>query len=180
MYAFTSPLLLAHSNRPSHRQISDVRPHAPTMGPWKKGEKDEAYRLQQEILERRRNSKSKDKYFEDVQERRETVEEYFDNRTLKVNEGDDPIHEWRRMKENGFIDDDVGYTEEEESGIPIPMASFGIPKYDRGARFDLKLPHVEHGYADPDADVVAKATKAFKNLFGFGNKQNSDGDKDIQ
>lgn len=139
------------------------------MGPWKKGEKDEAFRQQQEILARRRDSKRQRKYFEEVQDRRETVEEYFDNRTLKVKEGEDPIVEWRKMKENGFIDEDVGYTEEEESGIPIPMASFGIPKYDRGARFDLKLPHVEHGYTDPDADVMAKAANAFKNLFGFGN-----------
>lgn len=140
------------------------------MGPWKKGEKDEAFRQQQEILARRRDAKRQDKYFKQVRERRDTVEEHFDNRTLKVKEGEDPIVEWRKMKENGFIDEDVGYTEEEESGIPIPMASFGIPKYDRGARFDLKLPHVEHGYTDPDADVMAKVANAFKNMLRFGKK----------
>ena len=147
------------------------------MGPWKKGEKEEAFRKQQEILARRRDKKQSKEYFENVEKRREDVEEYFDNRTLKVEEGEDPIVEWKRMKDAGFIDDDVGYSEEEESGIPIPMASFGIPKYDRGARFDLKLPHVEHGYTDADADVIAKAGNAFKKLFGFGKKddQPSDG-----
>ncbi|CAN8075828.1 unnamed protein product [Agarophyton chilense] len=174
MAAFASPLplQLAHQNLPHCATCPRV---VPRMGPWKKGEKDEAFRQQQEILARRRDAKQSKKYFEEVQERRDTVEEYFDNRMLKVKEGEDPIHEWRRMKENGFIDDDVGYTEEEESGIPIPMASFGIPKYDRGARFDLKLPHVEHGYADPDADIMGKAANAFKNVFGFGKKKTSDG-----
>lgn len=146
------------------------------MGPWKKGEKDEAFRQQQEILARRRDAKQKAKYFEDVEERRETVEEYFDNRTLKVKEGEDPLVPWQEMKDNGFIDEG-GYTEDDEGGgIVIPLASFGIPKYDRGARFDLKLPHVEHGYTDPDADIMAKAGNAFKNLFGFGNKEDKDGE----
>lgn len=141
----------------------------PSMGPWKKGEKDEAFRQQQDILARRRDAKRKENYFKEVEQRRETVEEYFDNRTLKVNEGEDPLIAWKEMKDKGFIDEG-GYTEEDEGGIPIPMASFGIPKYDRGARFDLKLPHVEHGYTDPDADIMAKAGNAFKNLFGFGKK----------
>lgn len=143
------------------------------MGPWKKGEKDEAFKKQQEILARRRDAKRNKEYFNDVAKRREDVEEYFDNRTLKVNQGEDPIVPWKKMKENGYIDD-VEYTEEDESGIPIPMASFGIPRYDRGARFDLKLPHVEVGYTDPDADVMAKASRAFKKLFGFGAKDEKD------
>lgn len=143
------------------------------MGPWKAGEKDEAFRQQQEILARRRDAKRNDKYFKDVNNRREEVEQYFDERTLKVKEGEDPIVAWQELKDKGFIDEG-GYTEEDESGIPIPMASFGIPKYDRGARFDLKLPHVEHGYTDPDADIMAKAGKAFKNIFGMG-KKDADG-----
>lgn len=144
------------------------------MGPWKKGEKDEAFRQQQEILARRRDAKRNAKYFQEVDERRGNVEEFFDNRTLKVNEGEDPIHAWKEMKDKGFIDE-AGYDEEDEGGIIIPMASFGIPKYDRGGRFDLKLPHVEHGYADPDADIMSKAGNAFKNLFGFG-KKDKDGE----
>ena len=55
-----------------------------------------------------------------------------------------------------------------------PPSNFGITKYDRGARFDLKLPHVEIGYTHPDADVMAKVGNAFKNVFGFGKKDADD------
>lgn len=138
------------------------------MGPWKAGEKDEAFRQQQEILARRRDKQRTKEYFDDMEKRRADVEQFFDNRTLKVKEGEDPIVAWREMKDNGFIDEDT-YTDLDEGGIPIPMASFGIPKYDRGGRFDLRLPHVEHGYTDPDADIMAKMGGSIKRFFGFGN-----------
>lgn len=147
------------------------------MGPWKKGEKDEAFRQQQEILARRRDKKRNKEYFNEVEKRRDDVETFFQDRTLKVNEGQDPLEPWKVMKEKGLIDEG-GYKEDDEGGIPIPMASFGIPKYDRGARFDLKLPHVEHGYTDPDADIMAKAGRAFKNLFGMGKKENDSSNTD--
>lgn len=144
----------------------------PCMGPWKKGEKDEAFLKQQEILARRRNAKKNKEYFNDVNKRRDDVENFFQDRTLKVELGQDPLEPWKVMKEKGFIDEG-GYQEEDEGGIPIPMASFGIPKYDRGARFDLKLPHVEIGYTDPDADIMGKAGNAIKNIFGFGKKKDN-------
>lgn len=145
------------------------------MGPWKKGEKDEAFRRQQEILARRRDEKKNAEYYKEIAKRRANVEEFYDNRTLKVKEGEDPIVAWREMKEKGYIEEG-GYSEMDEGGIPIPMASFGIPKYDRGGRFDLKLPHVEHGYTDPDADVIAKAGKTIRNWFGFGKKKEKEED----
>lgn len=147
------------------------------MGPWKKGEKDEAFRKQQEILARRRDKNQNKEYFHSVDKRREEVEENFQNRRLKVTEGEDPLVPWQKMKDAGFIDE-AGYDEEDEGGIPIPMASFGIPKYDQGGRFDLKLPHVEHGYTDEDADVMKRAGNAFKNLFGFGKKDGAGDGKD--
>lgn len=146
------------------------------MGPWKKGEKDEAFRRQQEILARRRDAQKSAKYFEEMEKRRANVEQFFNERMLKVKEGEDPIVAWRELKEKGYIDES-GYSEMDEGGIPIPMASFGIPKYDRGGRFDLKLPHVEHGYTDPDADIMSKAGKAFRKWFGFGKKDEKEDDK---
>lgn len=169
MLAFTTsqPLFLIGSTETnakcSHRPLV-------TMGPWKKGEKDEAFLQQQEILARRRDKKRNKQYFDDIHKRRAEVEEDFQNRQLKVKEGEDPLIPWKEMKDKGYIDEG-GYSEEDEGGIPIPMASFGIPYYDRGGRFDLKLPHVEHGYEDPDADIMAKAGKKLKNLFGFGGKK---------
>lgn len=141
-----------------------------TMGPWRKGEKDEAYERQQEILARRRDKKRNDAHFEDIRKRRENIEEYYDKRRLKVNVGEDPLEAWKKLREEGFIDESQ-YTEMDEGGIPIPMASFGIPKYDNGGRFDLRLPHVEVGYTDPDSDIMSKAGNAFKKLFGFGGKK---------
>lgn len=169
MSAFVAPSFNPTVRSGTRRAACDPRRLTPAMGPWKEGEKDEAFRQQQEILARRRDKKQNKEYFNNVLKRRDEVEEYFDNRTLKVEHGTDPLIAWQKMKDAGYIDE-AGYTEEEESGIPIPMASFGIPKYDRGGRFDLKLPHVEIGYSDPDADVMAKAGRAFKNMFGFGKK----------
>ena len=51
--------------------------------------------------------------------------------------------------------------EDNELGIVIPLAPFGIPKFDNGERFDLRLPYVEEGWVDEDADPF----KWIKNLF---------------
>lgn len=165
--AFVPALALA-SSAPS---LATPLKRPVTMGPWRAGEKDEAFRKQQEILAARRDEKAKKAYFDDVEARRRGIEDRFEERKLKVTEGEDPLIEWQRMKDAGLIDD-AGYPEEEEGGeaaggIPMPMASFGIPKYDNGGRFDLKLPHVEFGYEDDDADVMGKIGR----FFGMGKKK---------
>lgn len=172
--SWTGCSVLKAPNRvvPRSWQPSCDRQATVTMGPWKKGEKDEAFQRQQEILARRRDKKRNDAYFDDIRKRRENIEEYYDKRRLKVNIGEDPLEAWKKLREEGFIDESQ-YTEMDEGGIPIPMASFGIPKYDNGGRFDLRLPHVEVGYTDPDSDIMSKAGNAFKKLFGFGGKKSS-------
>lgn len=143
----------------------------PRMGPWKKGEKDDAFQKQQEILARRRDKGRNKAHFDEIRKRREELEAYYDERRLKVPVGEDPIIAWQKLKDDGFLGERLGYDEMDEGGIPIPMASFGIPKYDNGGRFDLRLPHVEVGYTDPEADVMSKAGNALKNMFGFGKKK---------
>lgn len=185
MLAFSTPVALFSANkvcgvpRPergnglgevSHLKNENGRRGVVTMGPWRKGEKDEAFKLQQEILARRRDKKRKEEHFEDIRKRRENIEEYYDKRRLKVKVGEDPLVAWKKLREDGLVDES-SYSEMDEGGIPIPMASFGIPKYDNGGRFDLRLPHVEVGYTDEDADVMSKAGNAFKKLFGFGGKK---------
>lgn len=147
------------------------------MGPWKPGEKDEAFRQQQEILARRRDKKRAKEYFNDVNARRRDLEDDLMKRRLVVRDGEDPLIPWQKMKDAGYIDPS-GYDEEDEGGIPIPLPSFGVPKYDNGGRFDLKLPHVEIGYTDEDADVMKKAGNAFRNLFGGGKGKKDDGKSD--
>jgi hypothetical protein len=100
-----------------------------TMGPWKPGEKEEAFRKQQEILARRRDKGKNNEYFESVEKRREQLESSRKERQLIVNDGEDPIIPWRELKEKGLLGE-AGYPDEEpggsaEGGIPLPMASFG-------------------------------------------------------
>ena len=54
--------------------------------------------------------------------------------------------------------------------IIIPINPIGIPKYDAGERFDLRLPYAERGYEDEDADVMAKIGKSLAGLFGIKSK----------
>jgi hypothetical protein len=101
-----------------------------TMGPWKPGEKEEAFRKQQEILARRRNKSKNSEYFDSVEKRREALELSRKERQLVVNEGEDPIIAWQKLKDKGLLGE-AGYPDEEpggsaEGGIPLPMASFGM------------------------------------------------------
>eukprot|EP00741_Cyanophora_paradoxa_P008602 tig00001343_g8326.t2 len=129
------------------------------------GAAQEAFRLQQEILERRRNKKAQQQYFDEVKKKRTEIEQNLKAKKLQIRPGEDPLEAWKRLQAEGKIKD-LGYEPEDEGGIPIPMASFGIPKYDNGERFDLRLPYVDQGYEDKDADVMGKIA----GLFGFGKK----------
>ena len=64
---------------------------------------------------------------------------------------------------------DAGDGKKREGGLPIPLPSFGLGgeagvggEYDNGERFDLRLPYVDQGYEDPDADVMGKFMDLFK------------------
>lgn len=51
-------------------------------------------------------------------------------------------------------------------GIIVPITPFGIPEYET-ERFDLRLPYVDNGWVDEDADFG----KQFARFFGFGKKK---------
>lgn len=154
------------------RNVRGVKTTCPRMGPWKPGEKDEAFEQQQAILARRRDKRKNKEYFDNVRRTRAEREATLAEKRLVVRDGEDPLIPWKELKRKGLIDE-AGYGEDEQTGgIIIPMASFGIPKYDNGGRFDLKLPHVEIGYTDEDADVMGKAKKALGKFFGFGKTEN--------
>merc|ERR1711920_116989 len=48
------------------------------------------------------------------------------------------------------------YEDVPEGGIPLPMASFGMPKFDYGERFDLAAPFTDEGWVAEDADVMKR------------------------
>jgi len=62
------------------------------------------------------------------------------------------------------------YGDDSNSGIVVPLAPFGIPKYDQGERFDLQAPYADEGYPDESADPMT----ALKRLFGMGKKGEDD------
>lgn len=47
-------------------------------------------------------------------------------------------------------------------GIIIPVAPFGMPEYDGGERFDLRLPHVDNGWVDEDAAFGKTMARIFR------------------
>eukprot|EP00747_Dinoflagellata_sp_TGD_P207877 gnl/TRDRNA2_/TRDRNA2_81402_c0_seq1.p1 gnl/TRDRNA2_/TRDRNA2_81402_c0~~gnl/TRDRNA2_/TRDRNA2_81402_c0_seq1.p1 ORF type:complete len:263 (+),score=69.19 gnl/TRDRNA2_/TRDRNA2_81402_c0_seq1:3-791(+) len=126
--------------------------------------KDEAWRTQQEILARRRDKQSEREYFTGVQNRREAAEKNFRNSRIQYKKGEDNLVQWKKLnkgKEDRFKDD---YKDAPKNSIPIPMASFGMPKFDNGERFDLRLPYVDNGYVAEDSE---DAWSRFKGLLDF-------------
>eukprot|EP00640_Fibrocapsa_japonica_P000266 CAMPEP_0113944128 /NCGR_PEP_ID=MMETSP1339-20121228/30653_1 /TAXON_ID=94617 /ORGANISM="Fibrocapsa japonica" /LENGTH=236 /DNA_ID=CAMNT_0000949203 /DNA_START=70 /DNA_END=777 /DNA_ORIENTATION=+ /assembly_acc=CAM_ASM_000762 len=131
-------------------------------------EKEEQFRIQQEILASRRNPKKQKEYYQKVNARRAQKDQDVRDTILPIaKNGEDIFTEWKRRRESGKIKD-FKYDDEPEGSIPLPQASFQIPKYDNGGRFDLRLPYVDQGWVDPESDVVSKA---FGGLFKGGAKK---------
>mmetsp|Transcript_49466 Transcript_49466/g.121438 ORF Transcript_49466/g.121438 Transcript_49466/m.121438 type:complete len:196 (-) Transcript_49466:236-823(-) len=141
------------------------KPKDPSQMSRREIEMEEEYQRMQATLARRRKKDENAKYFEEVEERRKKVEEDRKKTKFELKEGEDPLIEWKKLQERGDVKP-LGYENEPEGGIPIPMASFQIPRYDNGMRFDLRLPYADKGYEDPDADFMGK----LKKMFGMGKK----------
>ena len=54
-----------------------------------------------------------------------------------------------------------------KGGIPFPMASFGMPEFDGGERFDLRGPYAEEGWVD-EKDLEKEKQKLKKKNKGCG------------
>lgn len=130
----------------------------------KEDSKDAAFRDQQEILARRRNKGKMEEYNKRVEEGRRKANEKVDMwRWQRRNDGVDPLVDWKKMKAAGKLPELYEEGENEQGGIPIPSASFGVGgefgvggKWDEGGRFDLRLPYVDQGYVDEDSDFMGK------------------------
>lgn len=67
------------------------------------------------------------------------------------------------------------YSEEDnELGIVIPIAPFGIPKYDQGERFDLRSPYVDKGWVDT---TETDRFQWVKDLFGGKKKKSTENEE---
>jgi hypothetical protein len=56
--------------------------------------------------------------------------------------------------------------------LSLPMASFGMPEFDGGERFDLRAPYADEGWVDPEDDGVANPF-TLGGLFGGTKESNA-------
>ncbi len=98
-----------------------------------KDDLEDEFAKQQAILAQRRAPKSqRDKYFQEVEERRKRADDERNSnwgwQTKQYKKGEDPINEWKKRREDGTISDlDDQYGDPKKiGGIPMPMASFGV------------------------------------------------------
>lgn len=120
-------------------------------------QKMEMLKAQKEILERRNNPKSMREYEEKKDtDRRKLAEERatysFQN---KVQEGYDPLTDWKRLREEGKIK--IGKDLDRSQG-KVLGAKDGLIE----VRVDERMPYIDQGYVDEESDVMGK----FMSIFG--------------
>ena len=147
-----------------------------TITKAKASDKDEQFRIQQEMLAKRKNKTKMTEYFEKVEAKRMEVSKAMKETSYTgISDKEDPIAAWKKRKENGLLPP-LGYEADKEKGSFIfPASPIDIPKYDNGQRFDLRLPYAERGYIDEEEEANKKKfAENIGNLFSnlFGSKKN--------
>ena len=119
----------------------------------KEREKEEQMRAQQEVLKRRKSNS----WQAGVKDRRAKASRYLNDPEFKKACDEENR---RRFKERQAMEEP-----EPTSGfrIIVPITPFGMPEYDGGERFDLRLPYVDNGWVDEDADPM----KQFRRFIGL-------------
>lgn len=144
----------------------------------KDAQREEQFRIQQEMLSRRKNKGEMKKYFEKVEEnRKEAQAKASTSFQWQKSQDGDVLEKWKAARSRGEIKP-LGYEAEPSKSqsklglnVIIPVNPMGMPKYDNGERFDLRLPYAERGYEDPDADVMGKMWSSLKNAFSSKKKE---------
>ncbi|GFH54664.1 hypothetical protein CTEN210_11140 [Chaetoceros tenuissimus] len=116
-------------------------------------EQEEAQRI---IMERRRNPETMAKYEDEVKARRSKLKaetEVWDFQT--DTSGADPLETWEKLRAEGKI---KAGSDIERDPTSSRLGSEGLQE----VRTDDKLPYIEQGYVDENADVF----KNFKKMFG--------------
>lgn len=132
---------------------------------YKKAEKEDQYRTQQELLEARRNGS----LIKEANTRRRKVQDTLGERRAarqlekdQLAEGVIPetLKNWKNYN--------TKKDEEATSGIVVPLLPFGINKYDEGERFDLRSPYADEGWVDPnEVDMWAGLKNIGKKILNF-------------
>jgi len=124
-------------------------------------DKEEAYRVQQGVLARRKNNS----WQKGVEERRAEVRKYSSNPEYKAKID----LERRERKKRDNPDPPVS-----PFSIIIPLPPFGMPEMDDGERWDIASGYADSGWVDEDA-TFGKRVAGF---FGFGKKKKAEGGSD--
>uniref|UniRef100_A0A7R9Z6V8 Uncharacterized protein n=1 Tax=Pseudictyota dubia TaxID=2749911 RepID=A0A7R9Z6V8_9STRA len=130
---------------------------------WDEREKAEMEAAQREIMERRRNPNKMEEYMEGIEKNRAKLQEEKEvyDFQQKVEEGYDPLGDWKRLRKEGkvILGDDL-----ERDPTSSRLGSEGL----QDVRVDERMPYIDQGYVDEDSDVMGK-------LFGvFGGKKKSE------
>lgn len=122
-------------------------------------EKQEMMAAQKEILERRKNPKKMREYEEKVDENRKKFAEERALFKFQQKTGVDPIEEWKKLKDEGKIKMSKDLQRDKGSAR---LGSEGLIE----VRVDERMPYIDQGYVDEDADVMGK----LMNMFGKNEK----------
>mmetsp|Transcript_3177 Transcript_3177/g.4352 ORF Transcript_3177/g.4352 Transcript_3177/m.4352 type:complete len:196 (+) Transcript_3177:116-703(+) len=157
----------SHSSTKLYNVFDDLKLIFSEEGKKNRAEYDERIKREQEeaqkeILRRRRNPEMMEEYERNVAIRRNELAKKknvweFQNR---VEEGYDPKTEWDRLREEGEIE--VG-SDLERDPTSSRLGSEGLID----VRIDERMPYIDQGYVDEDADVVGN----FMKMFGGGKKK---------
>lgn len=158
--------------REKQRTMGLLRPMSVLASSSKDSFREEQLRIQQDILQRRKDKNQMDRYFKSVEERRKGVSKAAAETKWRDEKGfTDPLNRWLEAKKNGKVNP-LGYEPvpdktKSKLGLTfvVPLNPIGMPRYDNGERFDLRLPYAETGYEDPEADFMGKIAKKFQNAF---------------
>ena len=147
---------------------SSRRPLAVTAG-WFNNNKDTAgrdpmFEQQQEILRLRRKGSNLES---EVSKRRAKVSGFMKGTLAK--EEMKEIKEKNEAKANELSKEAF---KGKKGFLSLPMASFGMPEFDGGERFDLRAPYADEGWVDPEDDGVANPF-TLGGLFGGTKESNA-------
>ena len=118
-------------------------------------ERDEQVRAQKEILERRRNPKIMSEYEQKIQQNRQKLAEERDVYKFqqKVQDGYDPLIDWKRLRKEGKIK--IGTDLERDKGSER-LGSEGLID----VRVDERMPYIDQGYVDESSDVIGNVSQS--------------------
>ncbi|GLC42992.1 hypothetical protein PLESTB_000278800 [Pleodorina starrii] len=131
-------------------------------------EKEEQWRLQQELMQKRKSGQ----LIKEANDRRKKVAETLASRKeLRRQEKEALARGEMPETLKGWKPYDKEIDEKANSGIVVPLLPFGIKKYDEGERFDLRSPYSDAGWVDPEEqDAWAGLKKIGTKILNFSGK----------